>query len=835
MSRTTVALQKHCLNPGLSVMAAKPRDPYAQQTTSTVLSGLGQHLLTLSERNKQALLSEAAQLTYSADSKARAAAILSRLQQLNPDVAGQFHLKQDALSDLNLRMICSSPASSTQSAIDLIPAFIAVSYCWHYPQWPLAPAATPVSPGWEISQSMMDAIMALRQAPDEGVWLDKLCINQSDLADKTAHIASMDLIYRSARRIVILLEDIQLDKAEEEAGLAYAGFYADLCREIKDAGLEGVAKGRFLDEYFPRREKELREDNQGQVLESVKTFAMKILGARWLSRAWCAHESRMTKHQKINNPIFLCFGFDGRVLSFEFRFIHYLGLYLCKSEPQDTLLDAEALGNTNDPNPKTLHQRWWRIQRLMPDMGNTDSAMQHLVSILSFGCLLKRDLISIALNTAGIPLYFDGEDIQSVEDAIWKFSLLVLASGDLVPFISSGSKLRVLNGRTESISWAVKPDQAVLDDKLPNPLSSSITTITRDFIELDLLVFESTPKQASPESQANATHLIEEHNLNNLADELFAALNDNTRSTIHQVISARKRIKPNSDVLQVSLHRYLSLALDNGLGWILDFPWVMQQTTSDTWLHGTIGYISEPRLAPAACALLILFNKFPSSSQMDGDRSDEDLVDLMTRSLTALLDPRLLLFTTEPRLLRLSRALGTAALTDATSNRAYIAVPAALAHLPGYYNRAWVLEPFDPAAPPEEVGDFLPPRDLRLAKEGEEMDAKIEDIIPVLNSDYEDRRAKRDDGRATWRLRRRQVLFGCPGRVWGEEGSEMLERGGGELDGGEGVVLLRRQRVYGAEDYPWGEIHQAMMRVIAGVSERVETRNVGAVEVEGHA
>lgn len=105
------------------------------------------------------------------------------------------------------------------------------------------------------------------------------------------------------------------------------------------------------------------------------------------------------KHQKINNPLFLCFGSDGRVLSFEFRFIHYLGLYLCGQESPEDIYNRRFNETVNDPDPTTLRQLWWRIQRLMPDVRPDISAMQHLVSVLSARCYKKGDLMSIALNT----------------------------------------------------------------------------------------------------------------------------------------------------------------------------------------------------------------------------------------------------------------------------------------------------------------------------------------------------------------------------------------------------------------------------------------------------
>jgi hypothetical protein len=63
----------------------------------------------------------------------------------------------------------------------------------------------------------------------------------------------------------------------------------------------------------------------------------------------------------------------------------------------------------------------------MPERSEDKSPMQHIVSILSFDCFKRGDLVSIALNTRELPLIYDGS-LHSVEQAIVVFSLLVLAS-----------------------------------------------------------------------------------------------------------------------------------------------------------------------------------------------------------------------------------------------------------------------------------------------------------------------------------------------------------------------------------------------------------------------
>ena len=132
-----------------------------------------------------------------------------------------------------------------------------------------------------------------------------------------------------------ILEDVQLDKEEDDAGSRYAKMFEGLCREVEERDLTGVEKSKFIDDYFNLKskeiedelrkkelkdqpqKKELKDDGKkkkgdeekkgGERVEKVeggkektgeekdstepssKRFVMKMLGARWYSRAWCAH------------------------------------------------------------------------------------------------------------------------------------------------------------------------------------------------------------------------------------------------------------------------------------------------------------------------------------------------------------------------------------------------------------------------------------------------------------------------------------------------------------------------------------------------------------------
>ncbi|KAK3313016.1 hypothetical protein B0H66DRAFT_485526 [Apodospora peruviana] len=250
-------------------------------------------------------------------------------------------------------------------------------------------------------------------------------------------------------------------------------------------------------------------------------------------------------------------------------------------------------------------------------------------------------------------------------------------------------------------------------------------------------------------------------------------------------------------------HRlWLAHALDCGMDWILRFADVMRNETTDEgefdWSHGPLGVRSDAKLTDAARAVLSHF-KITVSDKED-DKQYEDYLAETVRFLTCILDPRLPLLTVAPR--RLPAGPGDFAFVPSTSNRSWIVVPAAIAHLPAYHNRSWIVEPFDPAAEPEKPEDHLPDPNTVL-KPGD----MAVDVYPLLTSDYDDRRAPRNDERGSWRLRRRDHIFGC--QPWK---APINPADFPNTDDG-AVVYMKKQRVYGAEDYDWKSIHAAIRKI----------------------
>ncbi|KAH8901810.1 hypothetical protein BR93DRAFT_973219 [Coniochaeta sp. PMI_546] len=729
-------------------------------TCATSLVSLGQVLVNLTNANARTLLSHAADDLLQSHRRAEATAMLARLRDLNSAIAGRFRLKGDTLDEITLRMVCSQ-------GTDFVPSYIAVSYCWHYPERAVSQHARPIVGGWGISQPMVHAIMRHRQSADEGIWIDQLCINQDDTEEKIAHIGAMNIIYRSARRVLILLEDVQLSADEGNSGLVYSDFYADLVREVEERDLEGPAKAEFVETYFTQQVHLLQSGRNRHLILSIRSFALKILGARWYSRAWCAHESRTAQHRKVNNPLFLCYAHNGTVLSFEFRFIHYLSYYLCKSEPAEPPSGTALAVSLSSSYPTTLRHRWWRMNRLLPERDSVSSPMQHLVSILPFGCQNKGDLVSIALNTWKTPLLYDGE-IHTIEHAIVVFSLLAIASGDLTPLVTSGSKLTLLNDSTndQAVSWLVHPLHGVLDGRMTMTLPGSITSVTAEYIELDLLLFTSLPEDATPDSFQKAAQIIELNNLMDIHRDLAAAADEAVQQTMQNITAEIAGLAPDRQAHLRTFHqRWLALALDCGLDWILGFADIIEGDSWGDWPSGSIDATADCRLANAANSVLALFN-----CQKNSVSRPPGCVNNTVRFLACLLDPRLIFFTTSPRRLPVGPGPADWAIVPTISNRCWVAVPKAVAHLPSWQERAWIIEP--------------------LVLKG-----NTEVRKPLLTSDFGDCRVKKNNWADAWQLKRRERIFGSDFPV-----QRCVTRSN------EHAILLQQQKVYGAQDYDWGAV-----------------------------
>lgn len=172
--------------------------------------------LTLTRSNRADLLSYGASRLD--DNREEAELLLGNLQRWAPgEIAGSFARRSAAavLDDTVLRVICSSEGGVPFDSGFCIRQYLAVSYCWHSPIWPPPDAGLgEIAYPWPILGRFAEALLKERGHPREGIWMDQLCINQDDDAEKQRAIAAMDIIYKSCRRLVVLLEDVELSEDE---------------------------------------------------------------------------------------------------------------------------------------------------------------------------------------------------------------------------------------------------------------------------------------------------------------------------------------------------------------------------------------------------------------------------------------------------------------------------------------------------------------------------------------------------------------------------------------------------------------------------------------------
>lgn len=454
---------------------------------------------------------------------------------------------------------------------------------------------------------MADAVLSLRTSGDEGVWLDKLCINQSDESEKVIAVGAMDVVYRSARRLVILLKDVQLDAAEQKAAETYAGCYKNMEQLIIKNGIQGEAKTKFMrsNKYLTGFNDELDMEAAQKLWEDARQFLKKLLTARWFSRAWCAHERRIVgRPVKENTPILFCFGADGGVIPFEFRFIHYHALRLFKAEEATNPILKPDFDGTN-----WIRHLYLRIHLLQSGPVDLEiSLMQYLESIIRLNCSKKGDMVSIALNTARLPLVYSSY-ANTIKEVIWIMALLTITSGDVQPLVMDGTTATKLkmpdNDGTRTItSWVEQPIFLTIPSskRIPHIDKHSITAITREYIELDILLFTDLPEKPSQAWMEKSSVLVKTHFLKELNHSISTGGSEEAQDT-HQFLQG-------NSISHDFIQTWLALALDCGIEWIKRLPSELIEQTAG-WYWGQITANSllpvfQDKLAAAAIDLLHL-------------------------------------------------------------------------------------------------------------------------------------------------------------------------------------------------------------------------------------
>jgi Heterokaryon incompatibility protein (HET) len=440
-------------------------------------------LVTLTRRNKKRLFHDSIETCKNSIEKTEA--LLARLERFDRSTAQEFGFKDVAVSQAPFRLLCSVPTRtkairglknifggfevenskpywmSSSSSDTQFNSFIALSYCWHNQNWTPAPGCQPLE-GWPISSMMLQALLNQRQSPDEGIWIDACCIDQSNETEKMHAVGSMEVVYKSARLVVIILEDVYLHEIEAD--------------EVRMVSAEDQNRNFSI-----------------RSLPSLSHGLPRILSSRWFTRAWCSHEFQLG-----SNSLFLVPTESGLV---QLTMTTLFNLYPL-DQPNSSLLSHIPLREFETMFRSYMFRNidWYRR-----------TPMAQFKGIINLKSTVETDKIGIAVNIAGFQLYFTGST-KSPHQCRWILAMLALSAGDVTSLCGSEITIKVSSESNQSswLRWNADSENFVASLSAPTfPRRSDITYIDPSHIILDLYVLEHcTPYNPSTDSTLRATNFL---------------------------------------------------------------------------------------------------------------------------------------------------------------------------------------------------------------------------------------------------------------------------------------------------------------------------------------
>lgn len=426
-------------------------------------------VLSLTKRNKANIFSEGIDRLDSG--REESALILNNLQSWAPDVAARFQPRtSDVILNTPFRLICSSATGIPFDGAFAIRQYLAVSYSWHNKDWPGTPHSAPKPRGlWPIGERFADAILALRGHPREGIWMDQICIDQRDDHEKQRAIACMDIIYRSCRRLAVLLEDVEL-----------TGDEAALCRryDVPDRRWDIAAEAGA-------------ESESGDTAVLVSLFD-KVAQARWWKRSWCFHEFVVgepwssKRHQELHNTVFVLGHGKFETIAVQWLTMQsILATVMVKlgHHTPDSRYISPILSGLDDRTSPRLDSPDRKVGAIR------SSFMARFNSVVQTDCSQAGDRLSVCINLLGLGLRYMRLEEPTVDEVYYLAVMLALAAGEKVPLSFASRESLMLSG---SQSWLMRPVTAA-DTTLRKFTFGDIKgihSVDVDRMEIDLIFFK---------------------------------------------------------------------------------------------------------------------------------------------------------------------------------------------------------------------------------------------------------------------------------------------------------------------------------------------------------
>ena len=379
--------------------------------------GTANAVITLSSGTNASLLAMATPVLASMHEQA--SKILKSIR--DSSIAAMLDVKQTAVSKAPFRLVIRQ--TGVLVSLSQPPtSFVALSYCWHNAEWSNIEDASTVK-DCPISPVLFEALIA-EIGPNEGVWIDQLCIDQTNAVEKAYAVGAMDIVYQSARLVVVVLEDIRFDHDDES---------------ILGVWLSTIESGQSWYIEMTRVE--------GAVNHRLVKLMWKIFSARWFTRAWCAHELLLSR-----SHIFLVRGpdkpdLDPTVVRFTSEFLFDLCMLQARLASIWYSKELEEVGKKYN-RQRTRFARYmlakvqptWRTAYSDIDEGYTRSYMRVFSEISQYNSSLASDKLNIALNVLGCGVWLTSS-LVGYDQCCSIFYHIAMAAKDPTVLVASGERL----------------------------------------------------------------------------------------------------------------------------------------------------------------------------------------------------------------------------------------------------------------------------------------------------------------------------------------------------------------------------------------------------------
>lgn len=488
MSAPSLAHTRHGSDPDLDIMHS--RAPESMFEIKAIGDVRFTSIIPRDHVHRLELADEARLLKPPSDEDSHPEQLLHRLADLDVGVAKRFMVKPDIKAEFAFRLICSSRHFIRQQHS----SFIALSYrrkrvVEKHPDYYTLP----------LEKEMLQAVWEERISDNEGLWVDQICIDQDSDYEKTISMSAMDMVYRSARLVVVALDDLEL---KEHEGTVLENHVIEYER-LKHV----VADKRF------RRHQPPYLDTHEDLLQVLQ----KILSSSWFRRAWCRHEMRLARDHVFLLPCRTAGNFKRTVLRLTSSCIAHL-LALATEVPFDAKIELlkpalhaffrdRTQPSTNGLEVSSHHGNFTTV---VAEVFGMEAGGDPRLPAEQREADARRDKVSIILNTmeCGLALRHDLRSSRvgmSKEDCYYSLLLLALAARDPGALCSVGKPMHLAapesmqHTRPVVSSWLFEPTNvdAGLNnyktlDRLPVDLNLS-TGVSRGshFIQLDLHLLSS--------------------------------------------------------------------------------------------------------------------------------------------------------------------------------------------------------------------------------------------------------------------------------------------------------------------------------------------------------